>query len=135
LLKLRNWYEWKDDSYIPRQTPQSSAISSDTQRVKGDSSDAFKYCLDALRRFQGKTREEIFKVASEIGLLGTSGIDYTTSGKSYTLKTLPGETFTGLQLLCLMYVGFKTIEPALDTGLDFKDAYEMALEVFNASIH
>jgi hypothetical protein len=34
-----------------------------------------------------------------------------------------------------MYVGFKIIEPTLNTGLDFKDACEMALEVHNSSIH
>ena len=51
------------------------------------------------------------------------------------MKNLPGETFTGLHLLCLMYVGFKIIEPTLDTGLDYKDAYELALEVHKASVH
>jgi tetratricopeptide (TPR) repeat protein len=135
LLKLRNWYEWKNDFPTPAQTPLATKSHFETEPLREASSETFKYCLDALKRFQGKTREEIFKVASEIGLLGTSGIDHTTVGKSYTLKTLPGETFAGLHLLCLMYVGFKIIEPTLDTGLDFKDAYEMALEVHNSSIH
>jgi len=34
-----------------------------------------------------------------------------------------------------MYVGFKIIEPTLDTGVDFKDAYEMAREVKKSSVH
>ena len=37
--------------------------------------------------------------------------------------------------MCTMYVGFKLIEPNLDTGLDFADAYKMALDVHNSRIH
>jgi tetratricopeptide (TPR) repeat protein len=135
LLKLQKWYEWKHDFTSPQQSGPDSQLPSETAPLIKPASETFNYCLDALKRFQAKPREEIFKVVSEIGLLGTKGIDHTTTGKSYTLKTLPGETFTGLHLLCLMYVGFKIIEPTLNTGLDFKDAYEMALEVHNSSIH
>jgi hypothetical protein len=63
-------------------------------------------------------------------LLGTAGIDYTKADRRYSLKSIPAEQFSGLQLLCLMYVGFKKIDPTLDTRLDFKDAYEMALKLF-----
>jgi hypothetical protein len=45
----------------------------------------------------------------------------------YRLKSLPG-TFSGLQLLAYMYVGFKRLEPATDIGVDFAKEYEEALK-------
>jgi tetratricopeptide (TPR) repeat protein len=132
LLKLQKWYTWGDD---PSFDASISNPEKPREPVKADLPEAYSYCLDALKRFDGKSRNEIFKIASEVGLLGTKGIDHTTPGKTYTLKSYPKETFTGMHLLCIMYVGFKLIEPDLDTGLDFKDAYEMALEVINSSVH
>ena len=91
------------------------------------------YCLGALERYEGMAEDKIKEIAFEIGLLGQSGIDYTNAEKRYSLHSIPGEQFTGLQLLCLMYVGFKKIEPSLDTGLDFRDAYEIALTMYKPS--
>ncbi len=132
LLKLQQWYVWNDDISV-----SASLSNSENPRepVTADLPETYTYCLEALKRFDGKLRDEIFKIASEIGLLGTKGIDHTTPDKTYTLKSYPNETFTGMHLLCLMYVGFKLIEPDLNTGLDFKDAYEMALEAHKARIH
>lgn len=45
------------------------------------------------------------------------------------------EQFTGLQLLCMTYVGFQKIEPAMDTGLEFKEAYTQALDAYKARFH
>jgi hypothetical protein len=46
------------------------------------------------------------------------------------LQALPNERFSGLQLMCLMHVGLKRVEPSLDpeTGLD--DAYSRALSLY-----
>ena len=82
-----------------------------------------------------KQGKEISEVVSEIGILGTKGIDYASPDKTYFLKSIPHEEFCGLHLMCIMYVGFKLIEPNLDTGLDFADAYKMALDVHNSRIH
>ncbi len=68
-------------------------------------------------------------------MLGTKGIDYTDPDKTYLLNSIPQKEFSGLHLLCLMYTGFKLIEPDLDTGLDFADAYKMALDVHNSKVH
>jgi hypothetical protein len=65
-------------------------------------------------------------------LLGTAGIDYTKPDRRYSLKSLPGEQFTGLQMLVFMYVGFKKIDPTVNTGLDFEDAYQTALKLLEA---
>ena len=68
----------------------------------------------------------------EIALLGQSGLDYSSAEKQYRLQTLPGEAFSGLQLMCLMYVGFKDINPPLDTGMDLTEPYETALKMHEA---
>ena len=133
LLKLQKWYIWGDE--ISCATTAPSDTETPRESVTADLPEAYSYCLDALKRFDGKSRDEIFKITSEVGLLGTKGIDHTTPGKTYTLKSFSSETFTGMHLLCLMYVGFKIIEPGLDTGLDFKEAYELALEAHKSSIH
>jgi hypothetical protein len=65
-------------------------------------------------------------------LLGTSGIDYTKADRRYSLKALSGEQFSGLQLLTFMYVGFKKIDTTVNTGLDFEDAYQTAIKLFEA---
>lgn len=34
-----------------------------------------------------------------------------------------------------MFVGFQKIEPAMDTDLDFKEAYTLALDAYKARFH
>ena len=66
----------------------------------------------------------------EIALTGQSGLDYASSEQKYRLTSLPGESFSGLQLMCLMYVGFKDIQPTLDVGMDLSEPYRMALRLY-----
>jgi Tfp pilus assembly protein PilF len=135
ILKLQEWYEWKPDIVLSANKDNLSNYNFKTELLNKEEPTAFVYCLDALKRFEGRSRDEIFQVASEIGLLGTKGIDYKSPGKTYAIKSIPGEELSGLHLLCLMYVGFKKIEPDLDTGLDFADDYKMALEAYNSRLH
>lgn len=132
LIKLRSWYTWKTDD-VP-DLSHTVLPSTNIVPLTTDKPEAYSYCLDALRRFNGKSRDEIFTVVSEIGILGMNGIDHT-SGRTYSLKAYPGETFTGLHLLCLMYVGFKLYDPSVNSGLDFAEAYELALQAHKAVVH
>ena len=84
------------------------------------------YLLGALQRFETMPVDAILPIVSEIGLVGRGGIDYSSSDKAYTLRSIPGEMFTGLQMLREMYLGFKKIETFLDGGLDFAVAYQHA---------
>jgi hypothetical protein len=131
-LKLRSWYIWKPDSAQNYSYSEESTLS--TPPLTTDKPEAYTYCLDALRRFDGKSRDEIFAVASEIGIVGMNGIDHT-SERAYSLKAYPGEIFIGLHLLCLMYVGFKLYDPSINCGLDFTEAYEIAQEAHKAVVH
>lgn len=133
ILKLKSWYAWKPDtvsnlSYQEHQTESVVPLTTDKQEAQ-------LYCLDAIQRFEGKERNDIFTVASEIGILGMSGIDHTSPGKTYSLKAYPGEVFTGLHLLCLMYVGFKLYDSTIDCGIDFAEAYAVALKSRKGGIH
>ncbi len=134
LLKIRPWYDWQTDTTYPN-VNQEYADSASSEPLKTDQPESYTFCLDALHRFEGRSRDAIFIVVSEIGLLGMNGIDHTTPGKTYTFKAYPGETFSGLHLLCLMYVGFKLYDPSINCGLDFAEAYEMALQAHKANIH
>ena len=46
------------------------------------------------------------------------------------LKSLPGERFSGLQLMCLMFAGFKRFAPEVEGGLDLDAPFLQALELF-----
>jgi len=39
---------------------------------------------------------------------------------------------SGLQLMCLMYAGFKQIAPNMDSGMDLEKEYQQALVLWNA---
>lgn len=84
------------------------------------------YCLDALNYFAGVPRNQLQAVTFEIALLGRSGLDPNNRTSKYNLASLPGKTFSALQLLAWMYTGFQELEPGMDTGLDFAKELEMA---------
>lgn len=91
--------------------------------------DAMFYCLGAMDYFKEKTVKEIQNVAFEIGLKGQSGLDVNNPDKRYTLNSMKGD-FSGLQLVCYMYVGFKRFAPEQDVGMDFSEEYKMALQLY-----
>jgi len=106
-------------------------IAVSTFKSKGFRIDAVFYLLSALRLFEQKTESEIKDIAFEIGLKGRSGLDIHNPEKKYTLKALEGQ-FTGLQLVCYVYVGFKKIDPSIDVGIDLSDEYSAALKLFKS---
>lgn len=134
ILKLRPWYDWQIDP-VHLHEGQESDKSALSTPLTTDKPEAYTFCLDALRRFENKSRDEIFTVISEISILGMNGIDHTTTGKTYTLKAYPDETFSGIHLLCLMYVGFKIYDPSVNCGLDFAEVYKMALAAHMEVLH
>lgn len=97
-------------------------------KEKGFRTDAMFYCLHALNLFEKMGPAETRKIAFEIGMKGRQGLDINTPEKKYTLDSLEG-TFTGLQLVSFMYVGFKMIAPEKDIGMDLKEEYKMALKL------
>jgi len=69
-------------------------------------------------------------ITFEVAKVGQNGIDYASNDKKYTLRTVPDEAFTGLQLMCLMHAGLKRLAPDSDTGMDLDEPFLKALEMF-----
>jgi len=96
--------------------------------IGGVRPDAVMYCVSAIEKFSKMTHAEIQRCAYEIAMLGTKGIKVNDPDKRYTLKSMEG-TFSGLQLVCYQFVGFKRIAPQLDIGFDLSKEYEAALRI------
>jgi tetratricopeptide (TPR) repeat protein len=97
-------------------------------KSKGFRTDAVFYCLGALNFFKSKSMEEIQAISSEIGLKGRSGLDINSPERKYQIISMEG-TFSGLQLLCYMYVGFRLFAPETDIGIDLPNEYRVALRL------
>lgn len=93
--------------------------------------DAVMYCLGALEKFAALSASEVQQVAFEIAMLGQRGLDANDPDVTYTLRTLPG-SYTGLHLVCLMYVGFKQAAPEMEVGFDLATEYEAAQQLHTA---
>jgi hypothetical protein len=133
LLDLRGWYEWKPDSGTHEVTePPAKEGTTNPELLREKYPAAVWFLLDALKRYSSMDVEEVRAIAFEIGMLGRSGLDYSDPEKKYTLRTLAGESFSGLHLMCLMHAGFKRIAPEQDTGMDLEEPFLQALELFNA---
>ena len=62
------------------------------------------------------------KITLEVALKGQSGLDINDPEQKYTLKSLPGK-FSGMHLVCIMYVGVKALDPNADAGIDLSQEY------------
>ena len=70
--------------------------------------------------------QEIQEITFEIGMLGQYGPDIYDPQGTRVLRVLLGRIFSALELLCIMYAGFKRIEPGIDIGVDLGEEWEMA---------
>ena len=110
ILSLKGWYEWKADpgTHDLTVSPQKEGTTN-PELLRQKLTPAVHFCLDALKRYETLPVEKIKEIAFEIGMMGRNGLDYASPGQKYTLSSVPGEKFSGLHLMCLMYAGFKRI--------------------------
>lgn len=54
---------------------------------------------------------------------GQHAQDINDPQESHVLRALPGWTFSALELVCIMYAGFKRIEPGMDIGVDLSEEW------------
>jgi Flp pilus assembly protein TadD len=131
VLKLQRWYEWRaaEDAQVSAELEAAPTREGPTNEelLRQKEPATALYLLDALERFDGMDQSQIQEVAFEIATLGRSGLDYAATETKYTLRSLPGEQFSGLHLMALMYAGFKRIDPSVDVGMPFDEAYATAL--------
>ena len=93
--------------------------------------DAVMYLLDALTTFRVMEKKEIERITFEIAVLGRTGLYVNDPARRYNLTSLPGER-SGLQLVCIMYAGMKSIAADADAGFDLAAEYEAAVSLFEA---
>ena len=96
--------------------------------VGGFRPDVMMYILDALKTFKRVGPEKRRQIALEIAVLGRSGLDINDPDSKYKLKTLPG-TYSGLNLLAIMYSAFHQIDPKMEVGADFSAEYAAAMDM------
>jgi len=93
--------------------------------------DAVMYCLGAMEHFADLSPAEIQRITFEIAMLGTKGFEVNNPEQQYELRSMPGK-FSGLHLLCIMYVGFKLIAPEDAPSFDLATVYAEAKAMFDA---
>jgi len=86
------------------------------------------YCLSAMQKFKNMQKRKLTEILAEIALKGERGFDVHNPAQKYELATLPGK-YSGLNLVCYLYVGFQIIEPTKDVGFDLSREYEAAKEM------
>ena len=135
MLGLRDWYEWKPDTGAPPAVGESQSEkpegTTDPELLKQKHPAAVCYLLSALERYDKLPVEQVREIAFEVAQLGRTGLSYADAEKKYRLKSLPDESFSGLQLMCLMFAGFKRIAPDQDVGMDLNEPFLTALQLFN----
>lgn len=114
---------WRSLRFVPWGLPQGWRRRRSAQAITTSIRPAVWHLLAALERFDRMTPDAIHGVALEIAQLSQVGLDYSSSEAKYTFTACPGETFTGLQLMCLMYAGFQRFAPQQDTALDLHEPY------------
>ena len=94
----------QDDDIALEQTIRQEKF--DTAHAKSDPARNMMmamYMLDAMKRLESMGPDKVRNAGMEIAILGTRGIDPARTG-GYTLKTIPGEDFSGYRLLAYYYV-------------------------------
>jgi Flp pilus assembly protein TadD len=127
VLGLQGWYEWRPDE---GQGAGAEAVEpAEDELLRERHPAAVWYFVDALQRFEGMTDDEVRAMALEIAAVGMGGLDHASSDQKYELESLPGEMFSGLQLMCLMYAGFQRFAPEVDVGIDLREPFLMAMRL------
>ncbi|HAF14827.1 MAG TPA: hypothetical protein DCK99_14255 [Blastocatellia bacterium] len=130
MVGLRDWYEWHPD--LGHHEATSEPLKQGTTNpalLEQKQPAAIFYFLDAFKRFDAMTPEQVRNVAFEIALLGRNGLDYAAPDEKYELRALPDRKFSGLHLMCLMYAGFKRVAPEHEVQMDLNDPFLTALQM------
>ena len=114
-----------DSTYAEMARDQLREMAEQSFKSGGLRIDAVQFCYDALTRFDTMTEEAVQTTVNEIALLGRRGLDPHDAEKKHTLDSMEGR-FSGLQLICFLYVGMKMVAPEQDIGFDLSAEYDIA---------
>jgi len=140
MLGVRDWYQWIDDPGVLSKPLSNQAVATDDRPQGSTNPELLRskdmastmYLLAALERFEKLPAGKVKQIALEIAVLGMSGLGYAASEKKYKLNALPGEEFSGLEVMCLMHAGLRQVEPGMDTGMDLDEPFSTAKKLFAA---
>jgi len=130
MLGLRDWYEWRADPVDHEVTNTVLEGATNPELLEKLHPAAVWHLLSAMRRYDKLPVATVREIAFEVGLLGQTGLDYASTDKKYALRTIPGESFSGLEMMCLMHAEFRRLVPEMETGMDLDEPYLVALEMF-----
>ena len=88
MVGLRDWYEWRPDpGHHEASAEPLKQGTTNPALLKEKQPAAIFYFLDAFKRFDAMTTEQVRNVAFEIALLGRNGLDYASPDEKYELRT------------------------------------------------
>jgi len=91
--------------------------------------DAVNYCLAAMKRFAAMPPAELQKLTLALAMAGQKGFAVHDPESRYRVKGLEGE-FSGLAMICHLYVAMQRMAPGKDIGFDLAVEYEQAKRMF-----
>lgn len=93
--------------------------------------DAVNYCLAAMKRFASMSPADLQKVTLALAMEGQKGLAVHNPDSRHRVKGLDGE-FSGLAMVCYLYVAMQRLAPGKDIGFDVSVEYEQAKKMFDA---
>src|SRR5664280_312556 len=114
-----------DPTYAEMARDQLREMAEKSFKSGGLRMDAVQFCYEALTRFHMMTDETVLTIVNEISLLGRHGLNPHDTEKKHTLDSMDG-MFSGLQLICFLYVGIERVTPGQDIGFDLSSEYDIA---------
>jgi hypothetical protein len=89
------------------------------------------FMVDAFEFFEGKSKDEIKKIAFEIAMQGTQG--YDPNIKDYKLSSISNKSFSGYHILAYYYVSWSIAIPEMlsQLQLPFNEEYKLASTMYN----
>ena len=136
LLGCRGWYSWRQD---PREFEIVESFRgnareglSEPASLKQRSAAAVQLLIKTLDRYEGMAEEAVKRVVMEAAFAGEKGVKFTDPTPTHKLEALPGETLSGLEIMCLLYAGLRRISPEMpdaEIGMDLDEEYKAAIEI------
>jgi tetratricopeptide (TPR) repeat protein len=94
--------------------------------------DAVHYCLEAMKRYAQMSPGDLQKLTLELAMVGQGGFEVHNPASRYRVKGLEGE-YSGLALVCFLYVAMQRMAPGTNIGFDLAVEYEQAKKLFTAT--
>jgi hypothetical protein len=85
-----------------------------------------------MKRFAKMSPAELQKLTLDLAMAGRVGFAVHDPNRRYRCKGLEGE-FTGLAMVCFLYVAMQRMAPGTDIGFDLAAEYEKAKILFEGN--